>query len=149
MNRASRKLMASPLEFDKHGQCGTEVSELLPYTAGIVDDICVIRSMKAQINNHDLRLFFLGRPPRGRPALAGHLDALWLGLRKQDLPAYVVLSDPASLPVDGRTTGRPVSCRRSFKARCCGSDEPRIVNLDPPSRLRGTPSSKIWPCSRS
>ncbi|MGC8639335.1 MAG: DUF1501 domain-containing protein, partial [Isosphaeraceae bacterium] len=45
VNRASKKLFASPWKFAKHGQCGTEVSELLPETARIVDDLCVIRSM--------------------------------------------------------------------------------------------------------
>ncbi len=101
VNRASRKLLGSPWKFANHGQCGTEVSELLPYTAGIVDDICVIRSMQAQINNHDLRLFFRRHPwhRAGRPSLGAWM-LYGLGCECQELPAYVVLSDPASLPVD-------------------------------------------------
>src|SRR4051812_39628511 len=45
VNRSSKRLFGSPWKFARHGRCGTEVSELLPHTAGIVDDICVIRSM--------------------------------------------------------------------------------------------------------
>ena len=93
---ASRKLLGSPWKFAKYGQCGTEVSELLPFTGGIVDDICVIRSMQTAINNHDLRHFFSGVPFRGgRPSL-GSWMLYGLGCESQDLPAYVVLSDPAS-----------------------------------------------------
>src|SRR5580698_5807782 len=45
VNRANKKLFGSPWKFTRHGACGTEVSELLPATAGIVDDLCVVRSM--------------------------------------------------------------------------------------------------------
>ena len=45
--------LPSPWKFAKHGQCGTEVSELLPHTAQCVDDMCVIRSMVADNINHN------------------------------------------------------------------------------------------------
>src|SRR5439155_11125055 len=45
INRANKKLLGTPWRFAKHGACGTDVSELLPSIAGIVDDICVVRSM--------------------------------------------------------------------------------------------------------
>ncbi len=138
VNRASRKLMASPWEFEKHGQCGTEVSELLPYTAEIVDDICVIRSMQTTINNHDLRHFFSGVPLRaGRPSL-GSWMLYGLGCESQDLPAYVVLSDPASLPVDEANSWSNGFMPPLFQGTLLRSEEPRIVNLDPPARLKGT-----------
>ena len=120
VSRASRKLFGSPWKFAPHGASGTEVSELLPHTAGIVDDICVIRSMKAQINNHDLRYFFGGIPGiPGRPSLGAWM-LYGLGCESQELPAYVVLSDPASLPVDEAMSWTPASCRPCFKERCCG-----------------------------
>src|SRR5438874_1779930 len=50
--QASSKVTASPWKFAKHGQCGTEVSELLPGLAEVVDDITVIRSMHTGVNNH-------------------------------------------------------------------------------------------------
>jgi Protein of unknown function (DUF1501) len=65
VNRASKKLFGSPWKFAQHGQCGTEVSELLPETSGIVDDICVIRSMHTGQNRRC-----------DRPADAGKLARL-------------------------------------------------------------------------
>src|SRR4029077_5857313 len=49
---ASAKLLASPWKFRKHGQCGLELSELLPGLAGIADQITLIRSMHTGVNNH-------------------------------------------------------------------------------------------------
>src|SRR6516165_8216147 len=69
--QASSKVLASPWKFRKHGRCGTEVSELLPHLAEIVDDITVIRSMHTGVNNHGQSIFALntGRIQAGRPAL--------------------------------------------------------------------------------
>ncbi len=138
MNRASRKLLASPWDFGKHGQCGTEVSELLPSIAGVVDELCVIRSMHTQINNHDMRHFFSGVPSLvGRPSLGAWM-LYGLGCESADLPAYVVLSDPASLPVDGANCWSNGFMPPLFQGTLLRPEEPRIVNLDPPARLKGT-----------
>jgi len=56
VNNASRKLFGSPWKFSKRGQCGTEISELLPHTAGIADDICVLRSMHTGHNGHEVSI---------------------------------------------------------------------------------------------
>ncbi len=53
VSSASKKLMGTPFRFRKHGECGTELSELLPHTAKIVDDICLVRSMHTDINGHE------------------------------------------------------------------------------------------------
>src|SRR5206468_432934 len=50
--QASAKVLASPWPFRKHGRCGTELSDLLPGLAEVVDDIAVIRSMHTGVNNH-------------------------------------------------------------------------------------------------
>ncbi|MBC8114934.1 MAG: DUF1501 domain-containing protein, partial [Candidatus Saccharimonas sp.] len=55
-NRASKKLFGSPWQFSKHGECGTDVSELLPHVASIVDDICVVRSMHTGHNGHEVSI---------------------------------------------------------------------------------------------
>ncbi len=96
------KVLGSPFTFHRAGQCGMELSELLPYTAGIADEITLVRAMKTDSVDHEaaLRLIHSGKPFPGRPvwnswALYG------LGSLRQDLPAYVVLSDPGGLPVDG------------------------------------------------
>ena len=103
VNRASKKLFGSPWKFAKHGQCGTEVSELLPHTAGIVDDICVVRSMHTGHNGHEVSIrYFHGGIAgiTGRPTM-GSWIVYGLGSESQDLPAYMVLSDPGGPPVDG------------------------------------------------
>lgn len=96
------KLLASPFKFAKRGKAGIELSELLPHTAKIVDDITLVRSMKTDSVDHEAALrvihsgkIFPGRPTWGAWAIYG------LGTERQELPAYVVLSDPGGLPVDG------------------------------------------------
>lgn len=59
VDRASKKLFGSPWKFQKHGQSGLDVSELLPHFAGIVDDVTVIRSMHTDINGHEPSIWFM------------------------------------------------------------------------------------------
>jgi hypothetical protein len=96
------KLLASPFKFAKHGQAGVELSELLPRTAKIVDDITLVRSMKTDSVDHEaaLRVIHSGKIFAGRPAW-GSWVVYGLGTERKELPAYVVLSDPGGLPVDG------------------------------------------------
>jgi hypothetical protein len=101
-HKEAGKLLKSPFAFQKHGQSGVEVSELLPHTAKIVDSITLIRSMTTGSIDHEqaLRLFHTGKIPPGRPTW-GSWVIYGLGTERQDLPAFVVLSDPEGLPVDG------------------------------------------------
>ncbi|OWK37500.1 DUF1501 domain-containing protein [Fimbriiglobus ruber] len=96
------KLLASPFKFAKRGKAGVELSELLPHTAGIVDDITLVRSMTTDSVDHEaaLRVIHAGKIFPGRPAW-GSWVVYGLGTERQELPAYVVLSDPGGLPVDG------------------------------------------------
>jgi len=138
VNRASKKLFGSPWKFDKHGQCGTEVSELLPHLAGIVDDIAVVRSMHTDINGHEPSIWFMntGKAQPGRPALGSWLT-YGLGSESQDLPAYVVLSDPGGHPVDGVRNWSNGWLPPLYQGTVIRPREPRILNLDPPAHLRG------------
>ena len=137
-NRASKKLFGSPWKFAKHGQCGTEVSELLPHFATIVDDVAVVRSMHTDINGHEPSIRFMntGKSQPGRPALGSWLT-YGLGSESQDLPAYVVLSDPGGHPVDGVLNWSNGWLPPLFQGTVIRPKEPRILNLDPPSHLRG------------
>src|SRR6266511_3710400 len=96
------KLLASPFKFQRHGQAGIELSELLPHTGKIVDDIILIRSMMTESVDHEaaLRVIHAGKTFPGRPVW-GSWVLYGLGSVRQDLPAYVVLGDPGGLPVDG------------------------------------------------
>ena len=94
--------LASPFKFAPRGNAGIELSELLPHTAGIVDDITLIRSMKTESVDHEsaLRLIHSGKFIAGAPTI-GSWVTYALGAENANLPAYVVLSDPGGLPVDG------------------------------------------------
>ncbi len=141
INRASKTLFGTPFRFAKHGQCGTEVSELLPETAGIVDDICVIRSMHTGANGHEVSIrFFHGGMAgvTGRPTMGSWL-IYGLGSESEQLPAYMVLSDPAGHPVDGTTNWSSGFMPTMYQGTVLRPQEPRILNLDPPAHLRGEP----------
>src|SRR5262245_26952760 len=99
VNQASTKPLPSPWKFQKHGQSGIEVSELLPNLAKVVDEITVIRSMTTGVNNHVQSVHALntGRIFAGHPVL-GSWITYGLGAESQNLPAFVALTDPLSLP---------------------------------------------------
>jgi len=137
--RASRKLLGSPWKFQKHGQCGTEVSELLPHFSTIVDDVCLIRSMHTDLNAHEPSIWYwhTGRSQPGRPHVGSWLT-YGLGSETQSLPAYAVLTDPGGLPVDGVRNWSSGWMPPLFQGTVIRPTEPRILNLDPPPHLRGT-----------
>ena len=139
VNQASKKLLASPFKFRKHGECGTEVSEIVPHLGEIVDDICLIRSMHTGANGHEVSIrYFHGGIPGvlGRPTLGSWLTYA-LGSETQELPAFMVLTDPGGLPVDGVTNWSNGFMPSLFQGTVLRPKEPRILNLDAPPHLRG------------
>jgi hypothetical protein len=86
-------LLGSPWKFQKHGQSGTEVSELFPHLATCVDDMCVIRSMVADNINHNGACLQMntGEQAFSRPSLGSWL-LYGLGSENQNLPGFVVIS---------------------------------------------------------
>jgi len=89
----NRKWLKSPWRFHQRGQSGLPVSELFPHIASCVDDIAVIRSMKADLPIHSTGVLFLhtGLNNAGRPSL-GSWISYGLGNDSQNLPGFVVLS---------------------------------------------------------
>lgn len=90
--QSSFPVIGSKFKFAQHGQCGMSVSELLPHTAKVVDDICLIRSMYTEAINHDPAITFIqtGSQQPGRPSLGAWLS-YGLGSDNSDLPAFVVM----------------------------------------------------------
>ncbi len=139
VNRASKALFGSPFKFSKHGQSGTEISELLPGLGEIVDDVCLIRSMHTGANGHEVSIrYFHGGIPGvvGRPTLGSWL-VYGLGCESQELPAYLVLTDPGGLPVDGVSNWSNGFMPPLFQGTVLRPKEPRILNLEAPPYLRG------------
>ncbi|MBI4582577.1 MAG: DUF1501 domain-containing protein [Planctomycetes bacterium] len=137
-NRATRTLMASPFKFQRHGECGTPFSVLLPHTASIADDLAVVRSMYTGINGHEPSIWSMntGLPRPGRPAL-GSWITYGLGCESQNLPAYIVLTDPGGLPVDGVRNWSQGWLPPIYQGTPIRPQEPRILNLNPPPDLKG------------
>ncbi len=86
-------LLGPKYKFAKHGQSGLELSELLPHTARLADDICLIRSMQTDAVNHapGQILMNTGTQQFGRPSF-GAWTLYGLGSESDDLPGYVVLT---------------------------------------------------------
>ncbi len=85
--------------FKQQGQCGRWLSDLLPHTGKVADELCVVRSMNTEAINHDPAITFLqtGSQLPGRPSMGSWID-YGLGSANENLPAFVVLN---SLPGNG------------------------------------------------
>ncbi|MGE0607523.1 MAG: DUF1501 domain-containing protein [Pirellulales bacterium] len=83
----------SKFKFAQHGQCGTWVSELLPHTAKIVDELAVVRTVHTNAINHDPACTFVmtGSEVPGKPSIGSWLS-YGLGSESNDLPAFVVFT---------------------------------------------------------
>lgn len=141
--QASSKCFGSPWKFQKYGQSGIELSELLPHLSKVVDELTLIRSMTSGVNNHAQALYAMnaGRVTAGRPALGSWLT-YGLGSETKDLPAYMVLSHPGGLPTfqgEHFTNGWLPALYQGTVIR---PTEPRILNLDPPAALSGKPQER-------
>lgn len=82
----------SKFKFAQHGQSGAWVSELMPYTASIADDLCFVKSVHTEAINHDPAITYIqtGAQRPGRPSMGAWLS-YGLGTMNRDLPAFVVL----------------------------------------------------------
>ena len=142
--QASSKVLGSPWKFARRGRCGTDVSELLPHLARVVDDVCVVRSMHTDVNNHVQSIHALntGRIVSGHPVLGSWL-CYGLGTESQELPAYVALPDPVSLPVSGVENWANGWLPSVYQGTVVRPREPRIPNLDPPPHLKGAPQADL------
>ena len=91
-NQSSIPLVGSPFKFAQHGRSGAWMSELLPHTAGIADELCVVRSLFTEAINHGpgVTFFQTGTQIAGRPSMGAWLS-YGLGQENANLPSFVVL----------------------------------------------------------
>ncbi len=125
-------LLRSPFAFKQYGKSGAWVSELAPYVAQQVDNICIIRSMFTVHPNHEPALFMIhsGRTISGRPSI-GAWVIYGLGSENQSLPAYVVLDDPLGLPINGVWNWQAGFLPPIYQATRIRSTGSPILNLHP------------------
>jgi Protein of unknown function (DUF1501) len=95
-------VMASPRKFKRHGDSGIEFSELLPNTAALADELCLIRSMHGEQANHDPAQLLLhcGTPLFGNPSIGSWVN-YGLGSDCQNLPGYLVLTSDDGHGLEG------------------------------------------------
>jgi hypothetical protein len=108
-NQAFLPIAPSAYTFNQHGKNKTWVSELLPHTARIVDDLCILKSVYTEQINHDpaITFFQTGHQLPGRPSIGSWLS-YGLGSENQNLPAFIVLvskNAPKDQPLYARLWG--------------------------------------------
>ena len=91
--------LPSPFKFKKYGQSGIEVSDIFPHVAQCADELCVVRSLKAQVPNHEpsLMLMNCGDAQMARPSM-GSWVTYGLGTENQNLPGFVAMC-PGGYPI--------------------------------------------------
>ncbi|MEE2642791.1 MAG: DUF1501 domain-containing protein [Planctomycetota bacterium] len=143
-----KQVCRSIYRFGKHGQSGAEISENLPYLAGVADDICIVRSMKTEAINHDpaITFFQTGFQQAGRPSM-GAWASYGLGSENENLPAYVVMISEGSSKRDSQAlydrlwgSGFLPSSHQGVKFR---SGRDPVLYLSNPGGLDGRARKKI------
>ncbi len=125
-------VMGGQFEFARHGESGMWMADVLPHTAKMADDLCLINSLWTDHPNHDNALYKIhsGRLFMGYPTF-GAWTVYGLGSENQNLPAYVVLNDPLGPPKNGTrnwTSGFLPPIYQGTRFRPTGSP---ILNLTP------------------
>ncbi len=129
----AQNVLSSPFRFRPNGECGMELSEILPHTGSIADEITLVRSMTTGSVDHEsaLRIIHSGSFLAGKPCM-GSWIVYGLGTMRDELPAFVVLSDPGGLPTDGTknwSAGFLPAIYQGTPFRPSGSP---VLHLDPP-----------------
>jgi len=140
-NQASLPLAGSIFDFQQHGESGTWASELLPHTAAIVDDLCVVRTMVTDAINHDPAATFLltGSEIAGRPS-AGAWLSYGLGALNRDLPEFCVMvtQGKGGQPLYERLWGSGFLSARHAGVQFRSGGDPVLFLNDPPGIDRAT-----------
>ncbi|MGH7946731.1 MAG: DUF1501 domain-containing protein [Opitutaceae bacterium] len=140
-SQARLVVQPSKFEFKPGGQCGTMISDLLPHTRDMADELCVIRSMHTEAINHDPAITFFqsGSQLPGRPSMGAWVD-YGLGRLNENLPSFVVL-----VSVNAKRAGQGLLARlwgsgflpsghQGVQFRSAG--EPVLYLNDPPGLTR-------------
>jgi len=96
------RVLASPQRFDRYGDSGMDFSDLVPHTAQIADELCMIRSMHCEQSNHDPAqlLLLCGTPLFGNPSMGAWVN-YGLGSPGQNMPGYLVLTSDDGHGLEG------------------------------------------------
>ncbi len=128
-------LQRSPWEFRPRGQCGKQVSDLVPHLGDCVDDLCFIHSMQGKTNTHGPGENFMstGATLDGFPSL-GSWTTYALGTSDQSLPAYVAIPDPRGKPQNSVNNWGPGFLPAAYQGTAFNAASP-IRNLARPNGI--------------
>lgn len=126
------KLLGCPFKFQPRGECGMQLSEVIPHIAGIADELCLVRSMYSEHNNHTEALVMLntGKVFPGRPAVGSWISYA-LGSENQNLPAYIVLRDPAGYNTSGTLLWQNAWLPAMYRGTEVATQGAAVQNLNP------------------
>ena len=130
-------LVPSVYKFDQQGESGAWVSELMPHTAKIVDDLAFIKSMHTEAINHDpgITFFQTGAQLAGRPSIGAWLD-YGLGSMNQDLPSFVAMvsvgTGNGGQPLYDRLWGSGFLPKKHQGVKFLASGDPVLYLSNPP-----------------
>lgn len=126
--------VGSPFKFSRHGKCGAEISDLLPHTAKVADDIAIIRTMFTEPINHDpaVTFFGTGNQQPGRPTMGAWIS-YGLGSENKNLPSFVVLlSGSGGQPLQSRYWGNGFLPGNYQGVQFRGAGDPVLFVSNPP-----------------
>jgi hypothetical protein len=135
-------VMDSPWRFRRHGQSGLWASDLFPHMAGVVDDLCFIRSMTSKFPEHTSANYFLhsGFGVQGRPSL-GSWMTYGLGSENENLPGYVVVNG-GLIPFGGPETLANGFLPAAYQASLLNARGMPLANIVPAEAIPGTQETK-------
>ncbi|MES2477123.1 MAG: DUF1501 domain-containing protein [Verrucomicrobiota bacterium] len=145
--RPTGTALRTPFTFDRYGQCGLEVSELFKHTAKHADDLCVIRSMTADVPNHEpsLMLMNCGDGRLARPSM-GSWVSYGLGSENENLPAYVSMC-PGGMPIkraeNWRSSFLPGSFQGTYLDTSISEVDRMLENLRNPQARDGRQAAQV------
>ena len=137
-------LLGSKRPFQQHGQCGAWVSDLLPYTANIVDEISIVTTCKTDLFNHAPAKLFMntGSGQFGRPSF-GSWVTYGIGSDCEDLPGFVVLQSGPRGPRGGAVLWGSGILPSTYQGVPLRNQGDPILNLSTPSKVSSTQQRQL------
>jgi hypothetical protein len=131
------RLMRSPFPFRRHGRSGLEISSLFPHTAQFADDLCVLRGLHTDTAAHASGCLQMntGAVQIGRPSLGAWLS-YGLGTLNQDLPSFVVMTDPRGGPISSASNWTAGFMPAAYQGTLFRSQGSPLLDLATPPRVR-------------
>ncbi len=135
-NRPIGHLMQSPFEFSEHGSSGLEISSIFPNIARHADDLCVIRSLYTDTAAHASGCIQMntGSVVIGKPSLGSWLS-YGLGTESQDLPSFVVMTDPRGGPIGSASNWSAGFMPAAYQGTLFRSGGSPLLNLEAPEGI--------------